>query len=89
MQVRDECFRCGSTRNLEVHHVFFGNANRKLSDKYGLTVKLCPYCHRGMNGVHNNHGFDLKLKEFGQECFEASHPRLSFLKIFGKNYKGV
>lgn len=89
MQVKNECFRCGTTRNLETHHVFYGTANRALSDAYGLVVKLCPLCHRGKNGVHNNHGFDLKLKEFGQECFEASYPKLNFQRIFGKNYKGV
>lgn len=88
MQVRNECFRCGSTYNLETHHVFYGK-NRPLSDKYGLTVRLCPSCHRGKNGVHFNKGFNDKLKEFGQECFEASHPRLDFVKVFGKNYKGV
>ena len=38
-----ECFLCGRNGRgdrLERHHIF-GAANRKLSEKYGLTVWLC------------------------------------------------
>jgi len=39
-----ECFICGRTEPLHVHHCFEGSY-RKKSDLYGLTVYLCPRCH--------------------------------------------
>jgi hypothetical protein len=65
----------------------FGTANRKLSEKYGLKVYLCAEHHRGNAGVHHNASLDLKLKQMAQSRFEEVHPELSFIKIFGKNYR--
>jgi hypothetical protein len=49
-----KCYICGSQRWIERHHVFFG-ANHKASDKYGLIVPLCHYCHNEPpSGVHFN-----------------------------------
>lgn len=42
----DNCFVCSSPY-VEVHHIMYGTANRKLSDKYGLIVPLCQEHHRG------------------------------------------
>jgi hypothetical protein len=82
-----ECFLCGSTYWLERHHVFYGNPNRELSEKYGLVVDLCHFCHNEPPfGVHFNHENDLKLKRIFQQRFEDEHPGLSFIEIFGKNY---
>ena len=39
------CFLCGNYEQLEEHHIF-GGARRPISTKYGLTVQLCPWCHR-------------------------------------------
>lgn len=36
----DRCFIYGKRGYLERHHIF-GAANKKLSEKYGLTVHLC------------------------------------------------
>lgn len=52
IQSKKECFECMSYSNLEIHHIFFGSANRKLSEQDGLKVWLCPYHHRGTKGVH-------------------------------------
>jgi len=82
------CFLCGKEPT-EEHHVFFGIANRKLSDQYGLTVRLCPEHHRGRKGVHQNREIDLELKKYGQMCFERTYPELSFREIFGRMYKEV
>jgi hypothetical protein len=82
----DGCLICGNPY-VEEHHVFIGTANRKLSDKYGLTVYLCAEHHRGNNGVHHNAGLDLKLKQMAQSRFEEVYPELDFIKIFGKNYR--
>ena len=70
------------------NHLYFGVAKRKLSEKYGLKVWLCPTHHRGTNGVHgkNGHKLDLELKELGQKAFEWQHTREEFIKTFGKSY---
>ena len=84
-----ECWICGRTDKLELHHVCHGTANRALADKYGLWVYLCPDCHRGSNGVHgkNGHKRDLTLKRVGQRAFEDKiGSREEFRAIFGKSY---
>ena len=82
----DNCFVCGSPYT-EVHHVIYGTANRKLSDKYGLVVPLCHEHHRGQTGVHFNRDFDIALKKLAQEKFNAVYgANKSFLEVFGKNY---
>lgn len=87
VQLDKRCYKSGTTYGLELHHIFFGTANRKLSDKYGLTVWLTPFWHRdGKNGVHFNKRFDLELKQVGQRIFEQNHTREEFVKIFGRNY---
>lgn len=57
------CFICGCKQNLECHHIFYGTAHRKLSDKYGLTIWLCNKDHRENNGIHFNHDLDLEIKK--------------------------
>lgn len=81
----DYCYICGRY-GTEIHHVFFGTANRKLSDKYGLVVGLCYNHHRGNNGVHFNKELDLMLKRRAQELFAEHYPESDFLAIFGRNF---
>lgn len=70
----------------EQHHIF-GGANRKWSEKYGLKVFLCPYCHRdNRNGVHSDAEKMDNLHRIGQSAFERNHTRMEFMEIFGKNY---
>ena len=71
------------------HHVFFGTANRKLSEKWGMVAILCPDCHQnGPRAVHKCREEDLKLKRKYQAVFEEKHgTREEFMKIFGKNYR--
>lgn len=83
---KKECFICGSTQWLESHHIF-GGPNRKLSEKYGLKVNLCHYCHNEPpNGVHHNRERMEWLKQQGQKKFNEVYPDLDFRAIFGKNY---
>ena len=81
----DYCFICGRY-GTEIHHVFFGNPNRKLSDKYGMVVGLCYHHHRGNKGVHFNRELDLELKQMAQRRFNEIYPDSDFLAIFGRNY---
>jgi hypothetical protein len=70
----------------ECHHIFFGVANRRLSEKHGMKVRLCQEHHRGNTGVHNNRVLDLLLKEIAQRKFEETHSRQDFIQVFGKSY---
>ena len=82
----DNCFVCGSPYT-EVHHVIYGTANRKLSDKYGLIVPLCHEHHRGQTGVHFNRDFDISLKKLAQDKFNSVYgANKSFLDVFGKSF---
>lgn len=82
-----ECFVCGWTRDLETHHIFYGNPNRKKSEHYGLKVHLCARHHRSGKGVHGgNREMDLKLKQLGQKLFEEKYNHEKFMEEFGKNW---
>ena len=82
------CWNCGTTRNLERHHVFYGNANRRLSDQDGMVVMLCAKCHRGDKGVHHNSVLDIQLKQEAQRVWMAHTGRdeKSFRRRYGRNY---
>ena len=74
---------------LEEHHIFGGNPNRRLSEKYGLKVYLCPEHHRtSTEAVHrpDRNWNQRMLQIIGQKYFEEAHPELDFVKLFGKNY---
>ena len=90
------CFLCmwlhGDDSYKEVlheHHVIFGLANRRLSERHGLKVYLCYVCHRDNKlGVHGcNTELRERLQQAGQQAFENKiGSREEFMKIFGKNY---
>lgn len=83
----DECWFCGTRRNLNIHEAFFGSAKRSLSIKYGCCVSLCATHHNLSNmSVHNNREMDLNLKKAMQKRFMEVYPELDFIKIFGKSY---
>lgn len=86
LQSSKECFVCGTTLNIHDHHVFFGTANRKMSEKYGLKVFLCQEHHTGSHGVHFNKALDEGLKMLAQAKFEEHYgSREDFIKEFGKS----
>ena len=82
----NRCFICGKCGYLERHHIF-GAANKKLSEKYGLTVHLCYECHRDNKlGVHGDAELMRRLHEVGQAAFDKKYGHGEFEKIFKKNY---
>lgn len=82
-----ECYVCGTIVNLHRHHIFYGMANRKQSEKYGCWVFLCPKHHNISNaGVHFNKALDIELKQKCQRKFMEVYPDLDFIKTFGRNY---
>ena len=83
------CFLCGRNDWIEIHHIFNGTANRKKSEKYGLTVHLCHWCHNEPpNGAHYNQDADTRLKQIGQKAAmnEYGWTVDEFREVFGKNY---
>ena len=94
----DICYLCGRPAgatpfgmmdSLEWHHVFEGNPDRKLSEKYGLKVRLHALtCHReGTGSVHKNSQVYQEMMAAGQKAFEKEHgSREDFMRIFRKNY---
>lgn len=86
IQTKKECFFCHSTNWLEYHHCF-GASNKKNSEKYGLMVWLCHWCHNEPpNGVHHNAVNMRKLRSIAQKKFEETHSREEFTRLIGKNY---
>ena len=87
IQSSKECYVCGTTYNLQDHHIIFGTSNRKNSEKYGLKCWLCQEHHTGSAGVHQNRDLDLHLKKLAQEYFETVYgARNDFREVFGKSY---
>lgn len=76
-----------SRKVTQEHHVIFGTANRKLSEKYGLKVYLCLAHHEeGPEAVHKNAKMARMLKARAQRTFGIQFPDLNWMEIFGKNY---
>ena len=88
LQDEKKCFLCGTTLNLERHHVLFGTAMRRIADKLGLTVWLCAEHHHGAYSPHQRKDVDLRLKRFAQSCYEDKHDRFDWMVKVGRNYLG-
>ena len=70
LQNKKRCFITGRTDNLEKHHIYFGNPNRKISDCNGFWVYLTAEWHRGPKGPHQRKEISLMLKEACQTAYE-------------------
>ena len=75
---------------IAIINVFFGTANRKLSDKDGLIVYLCYEHHEGNMGVHNKNGhkLDLELKKLAQKRWMEYYDKTEddFRQRYGRSY---
>lgn len=83
-----KCFICHSRQWLEWHHIF-GGALRDKSERLGLKVRLCHYCHNEPpNGVHQNRYRRRKLQAIAQKKAMEHYQwdRERFIKEFYKNY---
>ena len=82
------CYVCKSPVNIHKHHIYYGSANRKLSEEYGCFCYLCYRHHNGSNmGVHFYKPLDTALKWECQRAFENKvGDRSEFMRIFGQNY---
>lgn len=82
------CFRCGTPLDLHKHHIFFGNANRKMSERFGCWIWLCARHHNMSDeGIHFDRAYDLEIKQMCQEEWEnRMGDRAAFIRTFGKSY---
>ena len=83
-----ECFVCGDIYGLHKHHIFYGYANRKNSEKYGCWCYLCKRHHNMSRfGVHSDKELDTYLRKICQRKWEKIYgTREEFMQIFGRNY---
>lgn len=84
-----KCIICNKNYNLHRHHIYYGTANRRLSEKYGCWCYLCAEHHNMSNkGVHFNRFLDDKLKAYCQQILEQEHgwTKNKMIEIFGRNY---
>jgi hypothetical protein len=81
----NECWLCGRYGVTHMHHLLSGTANRKLSEKYGLVVNVCPDCHRR---IHEDPELNRYTKEFAQKRWkqEQNGTDEDFIRVFGKSY---
>lgn len=83
---KDICYICGRPAT-EIHHIYFGTALRKISDKNGFIVPLCRDCHTGgKHAVHRDRRTDLMLKAECQTLYESFYGHAAFMKLIGRNY---
>lgn len=81
------CYICKTTKGLHKHHIYYGSANRKKSQKWGCFVTLCEAHHNLANeGVHFNPLLDARLKKECQVKFEEKYGHQKFMETFHKNY---
>ena len=82
------CYICGTTPNLHLHHVFYGVANRRLSDADGCVIYLCQTHHTGAQGVHFNKKLDLTIKAKCQAEWQRQYNKSTqeFIKRYGRSY---
>jgi hypothetical protein len=85
-QDREHCYLCEKYMTDRHKHHVFGAANRNNSERFGLTVYLCPECHAV---VHARADISTVLKEQAQRVFEREHRHAYFMDVFGRNYLEV
>lgn len=86
MQTEKKCALCETELRLEKHHVMHGTANRRLAEKYGLWIWLCPEHHRGQMSPHHNANIDQAFKMAAQKAFEEYYSHEEWMEAFGRNY---
>jgi hemerythrin superfamily protein len=59
---------------VEYHHCVHGTANRKLADREGLIVPLCPEHHNSSKmSVHQNKEMKTLMHQFAQASWEREY----------------
>lgn len=86
----DYCIICGTNQNLETHHCI-GGSYRQVSERMGMTVKVCSDCHtQAPDSIHRDPKARYKklLQKLGQ-IWAMEHYGMTiddFIKTVGKNF---
>lgn len=81
----ESCYLCGRGGVLETHHVVHGSGRRILADQDGLTVKLCPQCHRNLHDFGWN---DKDLQKIGMAAWMREYgTKEDFIRRYGRAYE--
>ena len=87
------CYVCGTDKDIHIHEVFYGSANRKKSIADGCCVPLCGMHHNlSSAGVHFNKALDLRIKQQAEKiwiktyCTSEDDGIEEFIKRYGRNY---
>lgn len=93
--VKGRCYLCGKECDTHLHHIC-GGSNRKISDRDGLTVYLCPLCHWRCHNGEQSPFVRYKLHREGQMRWmevhgaeilrEGKDPVEEFRKRYGRSY---
>ena len=80
------CYLCDRHGPTECHHVF-GGSYRKTCDLFGLTVDLCPECHRF---IHSAKGVETR-RQLQHDTQLAYMQKMDWnvnkwISIFGKSW---
>ena len=88
LQSEKVCYICGTPIGLHLHHIFYGSANRKLSDIDGCVIYLCERHHTGAQGVHFNKKIDLTIKARCEQAWLEYYDKTieDFIARYGRNY---
>ena len=86
LQSEKICYLCGKQYGLEMHHIFAGVANRRISEERGFKVWLCAECHRGTDGAQYDRDTNFRLKQDAQAEFERTHTHEEWMRLIRKNY---
>lgn len=85
----ENCIECGRN-NVELHEVFFGTGNRKLSIEDGLVIPLCKLLHHNGNliGIHKDRELNIKWKKIAQKRWQEYYGKTKedFIKRYGISY---
>lgn len=88
MQDCKKCIVTGAVSGLDVHHVYPGNPNRRISDENGFWVYLRHDVHMALHA--RMHPFDQLMDELKVACQEAFEgmggTREEFMRLIGRSY---
>lgn len=83
------CFLCKrnglKVKGTDVHHMVFGNSNRKLAEQDGLK---CHLCHTHHMRLHQQQEHQLELKQLAEQVWLEHYNKTieDWIKRYGKNY---
>lgn len=88
MQDEKRCFVTGTSYGIDLHHIYFGNPRRKISDRNGFTVYLRHDIHMALHDHRKPfENLDSQLKRMCQAVYEKQgHTRKEFVALIGRSY---